>query len=223
MSSPTLAIIIPVGPGDGAWKQLIVQLPQLKAQQVLIVAGFNEAMPDLLDQGNVSIIRSEIGRAKQLNTGADVANADWLWFLHADSIIDQQVIDALWNHIHSGHQSIGYFDLDFHDGPWWMVVNRWGAWFRSRVLQMPFGDQGFLMPTKVFDALGGFDTSLGRGEDHALIWSARKQGIAVTALPAKLFTSARRYVEYGWWRTTSNHIILTLKQAMQFSRREPSM
>ena len=79
-------------------------------------------------------------------------------------------------------------------------------------------DQGLLMPRRVFAALGGFDESIGKGEDHALIWAAHAQGIPLHSLNATIRTSARRYAEHGWWRTTWQHLRLTRTQAAKFSR-----
>jgi GT2 family glycosyltransferase len=116
--------------------------------------------------------------------------------------------------------AIGYFRLRFlADGPRLTFLNAWGAHFRSRVFGLPFGDQGLLMPRRIFDALGGFDESVTAGEDHDLIWSARTRGIPLLPVDAPIFTSARKYAERGWWRTTREHLGMTRDQARRFSRR----
>jgi hypothetical protein len=75
-----------------------------------------------------------------------------------------------------------------------------------------------LMPRTLFDALGGFDESEPAGEDHALVWAARRAGVPVTPLRAPIYTSARRYAQLGWWATTGRHLRLTCTQAWRFAR-----
>jgi len=99
-----------------------------------------------------------------------------------------------------------------------MWINTIGAHVRSRWLRLPFGDQGLLMPRRVFEALGGFDERHRGGEDHALVWSARRLGVPLRPLRAPIFTSARKYAQLGWWGTTTMHLRLTGAQAWQFSR-----
>ena len=165
------------------------------------------------------MIHAPAGRARQLNAGAAATKADWLWFLHADSEVTTRTLTVMRDFVGADADAIGYFRLGFlNDGPRGMFLNAWGARLRSRLFGMPFGDQGLLMPRRVFAALGGFDESIGKGEDHALIWAAHAQGIPLHSLNATIRTSARRYAEHGWWRTTWQHLRLTRTQAEKFSR-----
>ena len=115
---------------------------------------------------------------------------------------------------------LGYFDLRFAaDGPVAVHLNALGVRLRSRVLGLPFGDQGFFLPAATFARLGGFDPSLPHGEDHALVWAARRAGVPLVAAGAPLYTSARKYAEHGWLRTTVRHVRLTAVQAWHEARR----
>ncbi|WP_368563489.1 glycosyltransferase [Pseudoxanthomonas sp. UTMC 1351] len=222
--SPSFAIVIPAGPGDRAWEALLPQLADVRVREVvLVLAQFED---DAVDQppANVTVVRSIAGRARQLNAGASRTDADWLWFLHADSRIVASTLDALHRFVEADATAIGYFDLRFlHDGPRLMFLNTLGAHVRSRLLGLPFGDQGLLMPRRVYDAIGGFDENLGAGEDHAAIWAARALDIPLRALRAPVYTSARKYAQRGWWATTCEHVRATAEQARRFSRQgQPS-
>lgn len=218
--TPSLAIVIPVGPGDLAWHGLLPQLENADASEVLLVLpdGYaNTAMPSHDDR--LRVIASRAGRARQLNAGAQASHADWLWFLHADSRLQPATLHGLHRFVADDSTELGYFDLHFlDDGPRCTAINAFGAHLRSRWLGLPFGDQGFVMPRRVYEKLGGFDESLDCGEDHALIWRARQMGIRVRALSAPLYTSARKYAERGWWRTTSQHLRMSWQQARQYSK-----
>ena len=216
---PSLAIVVPAGPGDLAWHGLLPQLDGARAIEVVLVVPLDA--PDLPSTlpANASVQRSPRGRARQLNAGAATTRADWLWFVHADSRITAATLDALHRFVAADRDAIGYFDLRFlDDGPRLVVLNTFGTTLRSRWLGLPFGDQGLLMPRRVFEALGGFDEAQPDGEDHALIWAARRGGVPVVALRAPILTSARKYAHGGWWATTRLHLRLTCTQAWRFAR-----
>ena len=218
---PSLAIVIPAGPGDRAWEALLPQLAAARAREVvLVLAQFEDEVVGRLP-ANVTLVCSAAGRARQLNAGAARTGADWLWFLHADSRIVASTLDALHRFVDADENAIGYFDLRFlRDGPNLMFLNALGALVRSRLLGLPFGDQALLMPRRVYEAIGGFDERIGAGEDHAAIWSARALDIPLRALRAPLYTSARKYAQRGWWATTREHVRSTVDQARRFSRQE---
>lgn len=220
--SPTLAIVIPIGPGENAWHGLMPYLENVPAKEIaLVLSSDRPGDPIPLSNERLLMVVSSSGRAKQLNAGAYATESDWLWFLHADSRFDTDTLHALSEFICGNAQSLGYFNLGFlKDGPACMAINALGTKFRSRWLGIPFGDQGFLMSRRVFNALGGFDESLSNGEDHAMVFKARKLGVPLCALPATLFTSARKYAQHGWWKTTIKHLQITWQQARNFSKME---
>lgn len=212
-----LAVIIPVGPGDTAWRGLLPLLQTLpdEAQIVLTTVDGDAQSFDAL--GRAQRVSGAAGRGRQLNAGVAASQRRWLWFLHADSRFDDRALRAIARM--PDVDVLAYFGLRFHPPSAAMRVNAFGVWFRSRLLRLPFGDQGFLIRRERLDALGGFDDSLSGGEDHALVWVARRAGLALRALPASLSTSARKYRQGGWWRTTGHHLRLTWRQAWEFSGR----
>jgi hypothetical protein len=221
--SASLAIVVPAGPGDFAWRGLLPQLQGAGARDIVLALADCDAGATGTLPSNVTVVASPPGRARQLNAGAACSDADWLWFLHADSRIVPSTVAAMRGFINSDAAAIGYFDLRFlADGPRLMRLTALGAFVRSRWLRLPFGDQGFVLPRRMFLALGGFDEGIAGGEDHALVWAARAQGVPLRPLRAPIYTSARKYARHGWWATTREHLRLTLGQARAFSRREAS-
>ncbi len=212
-----LSIIVPIAAGDTAWQTLLPQLAGLPANSEVLLLHADSAMASTrwYPAGiPVKATVSRAGRARQMNTGAKLAKGRWLWFLHADSELMAATLPRLQKWLSQDTAALAYFDLRFlHDGPWWVRLNAWGANLRSHWLGLPFGDQGLLLPAAWFRRLGGYDEILVRGEDHRLVWKARQAGLPRHALGVPLYTSARRYAEHGWWRTTIQHLWRTAGQA----------
>ena len=222
MSDPLsqVSVVLPVGPGDRAWPPLYAALREhASATEVLPVFANGDAQPMPADA-----MRAPAGRAHQQNAGARAARRPWLWFLHADTRFTTETLPALRAFLERDEPALCWFRLRFDaDGPkplqWAMRANAIGANWRSRRLGLPFGDQGLLIPRLEFDRLDGFDPQLAYGEDHALVWRARRAGLPLRELDAAVITSARKYAERGWLRTTLHHLRLTADQAWRERRR----
>jgi GT2 family glycosyltransferase len=216
-----LSIIIPVGPGDIAWRGLVEQLLQLASRgQILLVFADGDAQSTAVPDHCVAL-SAPAGRAHQLNAGiAAAAGGEWLWLLHADSRLQADTWQALIDYLATTPRALGWFRLAFdHDGPWLMALNALGANLRARFLGLPFGDQGFVLHRDDAARLGLFDPALAFGEDHAMVWRTRRLGLPLRRINGTLMTSARKYAAQGWWRTTMRHLRLTAHQAKQESRR----
>jgi hypothetical protein len=221
-----LTIIIPVGAKENAWRSLLKDLKTLPPAAEMLVVGA-EPKPADFEQfvaRELSCatrwLRSTAGRARQLNYGAENSTRSYLWFLHADSHVDDLALGELKRALQDRPSAIHYFVLAFQtDGPRITRLNSWGANLRSRWFGLPFGDQGFCVAKAVFQALGKFDESSQYGEDHLLIWKAHQKGVQVAPIHAKISTSARKYRSNGWIRTTFVHLWRTARQGLpQFLR-----
>ncbi len=215
-----LSIIIPIGPGDTAWRGLVEQLaPLASGPQVLLVFANDDAQ-SVDVPGHCVAITARAGRAHQLNAGVSAADREWLWLLHADSRLQADSWSALRDYIATMPRALGWFRLAFdRDGPRLMALNALGANLRARWLGLPFGDHGFVLHRDDAARLGPFDPALACGEDHAWVWRARRIGLPLQRIDGTLSTSARKYADHGWLRTTWRHLRLTAVQARQEARR----
>lgn len=224
----TIAIIIPMGPDEPEWPALMDDLAVCPAgTEVIVVAIIGSEIPIWLADIPPHLTHlswhwctAPQGRALQLNQGAKLATASYLWFVHADSRLTQQNIIALQQAIGQASGRLYYFDLSFYfdlssanKSSRRLIINEWGAKFRSNVLGIPFGDQGLCLSRQQFESLGGYRTDLAFGEDHALVWAARFNGIPVYACRVKLATSAAKYQQYGWGTLTLRYQRMWLQQA----------
>ncbi len=221
-SSAVLSIVIPVGPGDSAWVDLLpLLLPACPAgSEVLLSAA--EPRPASFDEREASEagcalrwLHGTRGRGAQLNRGARAATGEFVWFLHADSRPGADAITTLLRRLSEDRDALWYFDLRFlDDGPRLVKLNELGAMLRSRLFRLPFGDQGFALARQRFERLGGFSETAAYGEDHLFVWACRHAGVPVRPVGLPLLTSARKYSREGWLTTTIRHLRLTWKQAV---------
>ena len=209
-----LSVIIPVGPGDEDWRELLPLLANLPKQTELIISGCEPVPEDWSEWNRSSTLAqtqwliSPKGRAQQLNHGVERSQGRMLWLLHADSRPDRVVIDAVSRQSEALQDRWCYFDLHFaRESNQKMMLNQIGANLRSRIFQLPFGDQGWLLSRSIFDRVGPFDTDWARGEDLEWALRAKRYDVRPVRIGQKLSTSARRYITHGWLRTTWDHQI----------------
>ena len=209
-----VSVVVPVGPGEEAWRDLLFDLvPLLAAGGTVSLCGLTDRPPGL-PRGAEWVRSRRPGRAAQMNAAAARAAGPLLWFLHADSRLTAADIRAAVEARRGASRSVGFLRLRFAgDGPAATRLNGWAANVRSRRLKMPFGDQGLFLPRELWEELGRFDEAAPYGEGHLLVWAARRAGVPVAELPAAVVTSARKYRRRGWGRTTGRHLWLTVKQA----------
>tara|TARA_B100001094_G_scaffold175679_1_gene169774 strand:- start:47 stop:757 length:711 start_codon:yes stop_codon:yes gene_type:complete len=218
-----LSVVIPVGPRDCAWVLLVEKLKSFATNiQIVLVFYLEEveeqsvAVNNFLNNGGRLVVTAQ-GRAAQMNSGVRFIDGESVLFLHADSMVEEKSLTALLDLLAKPSNSMYYFDLAFTDGgPRLMLLNQWGCWLRSRVLGLPFGDQGFCLSKSIFWAVGGFSENLTYGEDHVLVWRLRSFGIKMAPVKMPIFTSARKYTKNGWVQVTFLHLFLTYWQAAEY-------
>lgn len=204
LDEPLLSLIVPVGPGDQLDQRLHHALNSRPANCELIISAAAPAA-QRWPRAAVALV-GPAGRARQLNAGAQAASASWLWFVHADSVIEPAAIDQVMAFARQSHDAIGYGWLRFlPDGPKLLRLNALGANLRSQFFGLPYGDQSLCMAARRWQTLGGFREDLQRGEDLDLLVRARSAGLPARPMGVRVATSARRYRERGWLRLTWQH------------------
>lgn len=215
-----LTIIIPVGPNDDAWVNLLADLTMIDCEAEIILSACQVQPSGLTLPKHVYWIHAKQGRAQQLNAGAISSARDFIWFLHADTLLTPDVIKTIQHFLNKQQRVLSYFSLSFaSDGPFQTRMNAWAANLRSSVFGLPFGDQGLIMHRDIFEQVNGFDESLVIGEDLDFVVRVKAAGFILRQLPAELVTSARRYRQYGWFSTTLKHLWLTALLTYQARQR----
>ena len=176
-----------IGPGD-------------KKEIILVDGGSIDNTVSIAKSLGARVITSSPPRARQMNRGAEHATADVLIFLHADTRLPEKFEDVIFNSFKLPKMVAGAFELRMDSpAPGLRLIERLANW-RSRYLKMPYGDQAIFLSSKLFQDLGGF-LDIPIMEDFELIRRLQKKG-TIIILPLPVFTSARRWQNFGILKTT---------------------
>lgn len=208
-----ISVIIPLAPSEDKWKELLPQLDGLpKGSEIILVTGIGEKL-DISSYDNVRLVEGRSGRAGRMNCGVDMARNKYLWFLHADSRLEAGSVERLVTCFGEEPDALYYFDLKFlDDGPELTKLNAWFVKWRSDVLKMPFGDQGFAISKDLFLKMGGYREDASYGEDYLLTWKLKQEDYSIKPIGSSIYSSARKYEKGGWGKVTLLHVFLTIKQ-----------
>ncbi len=143
------------------------------------------------------------GRGPQLNAGARAAQGDLLLFLHADTRLDQKGLDLMIQAWQNQEETFfcGAFDLSIDSEKKIFRLIEKTASLRSRLLKIPYGDQGIFMTRQLFERVGGFPPTPIM-EDVGIMSKIKKIDITPRFLDHSITTSARRWEDQGILYTT---------------------
>jgi len=207
--TPLVTVVIPVLSDAGAVARVLPQIPASADIEVVVVDGAQDPRLDDIAAGHprARVQRTPAGRGRQMNAGAEGASGEWLFFLHADSVLPEGWTSAFG----SLHPTVvgGWFRFALDDAAWQArVIERLVAW-RVKYLRLPYGDQGLFVRRGHFRSLGGF-SEWPLLEDVAFARRLVHEG-PVAELPLALKTSSRRWRRDGWFRrSTMNLAIVAL-------------
>jgi len=201
-----LSIIIPVLNEAEALPGLLGHLASLCAcdTEVIVVDGGSEDdSRQAAARAGAQVIRSERGRARQMNAGAAVAKGDVFLFLHADTMLPpsaEQIIETAIRRGDGIHEyAWGRFDVRIAGRSFMLRVVASLMNWRSRLSGIATGDQAMFMARRAFEAVGGFpDQPL--MEDIEL----SKRLLALSrpiCLKDRVVTSGCRWEAHGVWKT----------------------
>jgi uncharacterized protein len=207
-----LSVIIPVLNEAKTLPDVLASTAADSEVEIIVVDGgsIDDTLAIAQSYG-VNVLSSPGGRALQMNAGAAVATGEILLFLHADTQLpvgyDQMVRATLDSQSSKPPAIAGAFTLTIDAPRWTLRLVEWGVNWRSRLLQLPYGDQAIFLKADTFHKLGGFP-KLPIMEDFELICQLRRLG-SIVILPVPVVTSARRWLKKGVFQTTLiNQIII---------------
>jgi len=200
-----VSVVIPTLNSAALLDRTIESVPD--ADEIIVVdGGSTDATLAIAHSSGARTVASPRGRGVQLSKGAEVATGDWLLFLHSDTELAPhwRAEAARFAAQADGSLRAGYFQFRLRSqAPQARVLEYLVAW-RSRVVGLPYGDQGLLISRRLYDDIGGY-RALPLMEDVDIVRRIGKSRLV--GLPVTATTSAVRWERHGWMRRSVRNLI----------------
>jgi rSAM/selenodomain-associated transferase 2 len=135
-------------------------------------------------------------RAQQMNIGAQHANADVLYFVHADTLPPDTFATDIQAELAAGNL-MGCYRYQFKSD---RKILQFNAWFvRFPWLWCQGGDKTFFIRKDVFWEFNGYDLKYVVMEEYDFLRRSRKK-YPLRIIPKNVLVSARKYEKNSWLR-----------------------
>ncbi len=194
------------------------------ASEVFVVdGGSSDSTLAIAESQRATVIQCLLGRAVQMNSGASAATSDIVLFLHADCELPKNFTQQIRVAISSKNaHRIGVFWQAIRSPRHSFRLLESGNYWRVRIRNLAYGDQGIWIDRELFLELGGFP-ELPIMEDY--VFSEKlPRNLKYSILKGPLSVSARRWERHGIIRQTMRNwnIIAQYKKGRSLTELEKS-
>lgn len=177
----------------------------------VIVADGGSADGTLMiaDAAGAHIVQAGRSRAAQLAAGAEAARSDWILFLHPETALEpgwEVEVESFLNQAQPERPQAAVFRF---------ALDEFGASarraeartaLRNWLLALPYGDQGLLIPRRLYKKLGGY-RALERLEDADMIRRIGRRRLV--SLRSRAVNSSR--TRQGWLKSFALSLLHALR------------
>ncbi len=192
-----IGVVIPTLDEEDLLPALLADLRRLDPPPPVVVVdgGSTDRTAKIARDRGAALMRAPPERARQLNAGAAYLGSPWLLFLHADSRLGAEAWSQVKRHVQRPGAGAAHFGIEIaHPDRYFRWIEA-GQRVRERLCGLAYGDQGMLISRTLFHAVGGYPDAPFL-EDVILVQRLLRRR-QLRPLPARLPTSARRYLSEG--------------------------
>jgi len=203
---PLVSVIIPALNEEAVLPATLTQLQREPPPlEVLVVdGGSTDSTPAVARRHGARTIRAPRGRGIQLNRGAEAANGEILFFLHADTIPPDGSLTRIRETLAASSATSGTFRLAFDQSTPLLDFYAWCT--RWPWVGLCFGDRGLFVTRSAFEYVDGYP-EWPMFEDLELASRLSDVG-GFHFLDAAVTTSARRFRRNGILRQQLRNLYL---------------
>ncbi|MBC8207584.1 glycosyltransferase family 2 protein [Methanococcoides sp. SA1] len=195
----TISIIVPTLNEAGNIPGL-AGLQETASEIIIADGGSTDQTRELARAAGLTVLKTKGGRGCQQNEGARFARGTILLFLHADTRLPSNFAQTISSCLNDDQVIAGAFSLKIDgDGTGLRFIEQL-ANLRSRLLQLPYGDQAIFMRRTDFFRYGPFP-EVPIMEDYILMRQLTRTG-KIKTMNQQVTTSSRRWQRLGLIRTT---------------------
>jgi rSAM/selenodomain-associated transferase 2 len=209
MTAPLVAIVIPTVDEEATLAALLGDIARLEVPHEVVVSdgGSADATREVARAAGARVVEGPRGRGTQLRAGVAATGAPLVCCLHADVRLDRSARADLAALAARGRSGAWCFRLRIDGRRWSYRIVEWAANTRTRIIALPYGDQGLVVSRSTYDAVGGYrDVPL---MEDVLIARALGRAGGISLLGSELVVSARRWERDGILRRSiTNFVIL---------------
>ncbi len=165
---------------------------------IVIDGGSNDDTESIAEQYADKVLRSDAGRAIQMNSGIDDAQGDALLFLHADTRLPADAVSRIINAVEDGY-FWGRFNVRLSGKHFMFRIIERMMNMRSCITGVATGDQAIFVSLESIEIVGAYPR-LPLMED--VVFSKRLRNLGWPAcIRQQVVTSSRRWEDKGILRT----------------------
>jgi len=214
--SDSVSVIIPALDESINLARLLPMLNAAAPHEIIIAdGGSTDETAAVAAAHGVYYLLTPRGRAAQMNAAANIADSEFLLFLHADTEPPANYVEIIRRTLRPAGVAAGAFTFRLREPIAGRGLIERGVALRCRTRTLPYGDQGLFLRRSLFHAIGGFpDWPI--LEDVELVRRLRRRGKVIT-VPEAALTSSRRWQQGGVVRTFLRHQLILAGHALGIS------
>lgn len=202
-----ISVIVPTLNEALIIEKSLIAIARLNPHEIIVAdGGSSDITVSVARRMATRVVTSEAGRARQMNAGAKEATGDLLLFMHVDSRLTPKSFEKMTEKMTPSGPAGGAFSLQIESERISLKLISILATWRSKYLNLIYGDQTIFVRADIFQKLNGF-SPLPICEDLEFFRRLSRQG-KVILLREKTHTSARRWMTEGILFTTLRNITI---------------